>query len=305
MHQLLIGLIMLCSVAGAQVLPAKYATNDGRIALFLEATAEGLSAGLGIGHGLLLPIDAQLDSNQLTGTVGDDVRIEGTFEGDTLHLSLEQDGERQAFVLSHQVGKADVSDAAPLLDLLSLVPDTLTVREGTPLISFANFRSAVADSPSQPQTREDFAAMQDEERQSWFAALRRLRSGPTDLLQYALPMIETMPELLGFEWFDIDAALSYGTPPRMGMLLTVADSSEALAEHLRSREFEETTFEGVTIWQRQADGQVNIARREPGDPFVGPLGMAARIAVLPEHLLDDPLNGRYLSWQLSVSGSST
>ncbi len=116
-------------------------------------------------------------------------------------------------------------------------------------------------------------------------AWRRLQTGPQDLRSDALTMIASMDDLLGFEWFAIEQALGYGRPPTLGIVLAAQVDAERLGDRLARRGFASTVLHGVTIWHRNEDGRVNLAERTPADPFVGPLGMAARIAVLPDHLV--------------------
>jgi hypothetical protein len=273
-----------CS-ATAQTLPAKFVSDDGALALFLD---EGMAeAYLMLGYGFLFPVDAVLAGGTIEGTIGFDATLTGTLDGDTLHLTLRQNGTEETWTLSRQHGSARPRHDDALLALLEVVPDTPNARlGGIPGVGFANVGAALAlASGPRPSTREEFEALDDAARDSWTTAWRRLQSGPPDLHSGALAMIASMEELLGFEWFAIEQALGYGRPPMLGIVIAAEVDAELLGERLTRRDFAATALDGVTVWHRNEDGRMNMAERAPGDPFVGPLGMAARIAVLPGRLV--------------------
>src|SRR5690606_28795459 len=84
-----------------------------------------------------------------------------------------------------------------------------------------------------------------------------------------------------FDRLAIDRALSYGVPPGMVMLIDVDYDADSIAAALGARDFEQRDVNGVTVWHRYDDFQINLASREPADPFNGQLGGAARVALLP------------------------
>jgi hypothetical protein len=273
-----------CS-AVAQSLPAKFVSDDGALALFLGE--DMTEAHLMLGYGFLFPVEATLAGEAIEGTIGAEITLTGVPAGDALRLTLRRADVEETLTLSRQRGgTAPPSDDA-LLALLRLVPDTPNARlGGIPGVGYADVAAALAlASGPRPTTREAFDALEDGARDGWTTAFRRLQTGPQDLLSGALTMIASMDDLLGFEWFAIEQALGYGRPPDLGVVLAAEVEPDRLGERLARRDFAAAALDGVTVWHRNEDGRVNLAERAPGDPFVGPMGMAARIAVLPGHLV--------------------
>ena len=104
-----------------------------------------------------------------------------------------------------------------LLDMLALVPVGGVTNEDAPLWSFVDYRAleAARGIPS-PGSRVAFEADEESER-LWVNTYMRVMSGP---YFDALPvMIEEAPEVVGFDFFDIDRGLLFGSPPRTGMIL--------------------------------------------------------------------------------------
>jgi hypothetical protein len=277
--------------------PRKYVSDDGALTLFVARPTGAPEVHLMFGHGLLVAVDAELDGDVLEGTLGDDVSFRARLGDDAAHLTLRQDGVEESRTLPRQVGRAVAGDrieaapvppgAAPLLALLALVPDTANARlGGVPGVSYADYAAALEAGPGPtPGTRAAFESLTDEQRRRWTEGLRRVQVGPPDLRMHVFAMIESLDELLGFEWFAVRRALGFGRPPTLGTVLAVDVEAERLAERLAVRGFTAAQLGGVTVWHRQEDGQANLAERAPADPFVGPLGMAARVAILPGHLV--------------------
>ena len=266
-------------------LPAKFVSDDEALALFFDEG--GTETHLMLGYGFLYPLEATLVGDTIEATIGADVTLTGMLDGDTLQLTLRQDGVEEALTLSRRHGSAAAPSEDALLAPLEVVPDTPNARlGGFPGVGFADVGAALALAVGPiPSTREDFEALGDAARDGWATAWRRLPSGPQELRSGALTMIASMEDLLGFEWFAIEQALGYGRPPTLGIVLAAEVDAERLGERLTRRDFSATLLDGLTVWHRNEDGRVSLAQGEPGDPFVGPLGMAARIALLPGQLV--------------------
>ena len=288
MRYLVLLLLLNFTSAFAQTTPGKFVSAEEQISVFLEETPEGLIASLTPGYGVFNSFEVRREGNELSGTLEDGTHVTVVLEGDTLRLTPDGD-ETQVLVLTRQQADVPLADKTPLLSMLELVPDTVTARQGVPSVSFVDFGAALERSPVSPhapQTSADFAAMSPEAQRTWLKTLQNLRGGPPDLLPFLPMMIENMPDLLGFDWFDIGRALSYGTPPNVATLLAAAPDPDRLAEKLLERDFERTSYQGTTLWQKGEEGSIDIMSREPGDPFVGSLGKAVRLAVFPDFLAD-------------------
>ncbi len=92
-----------CSAA-AQSLPAKFVSDDGAFALFLDEVE--IEAHLMLDYGFLVPIGAALAGGTIEATIGADVTLTGVLDGDTLHLTLRRDGVEETRTLSRQHGGA-------------------------------------------------------------------------------------------------------------------------------------------------------------------------------------------------------
>jgi hypothetical protein len=269
-----------CSAA-AQPTPAKYVSADGAVALFLDGEGGG---HLMVGDGLLFPLDAVVTKDEIEATIGAEVAVVGRFEGDALHLTLRQGDVEETLTMTRRFVRSAIPSDGPLLALLAFVPDTAYARLGG--VGFVDLGAAqdVAAVP-RPSSRFDLEAMGDEERARWTTALRRVQTGPNELRVGAVPMIASLDELLGFTWSDIGGALGYGQPPAAGLVIAADVDAERLGDRVARRGFARSEIGGITVWHDGEDGRVSLADREPGDPFVGLLGMAARIALVPGHLV--------------------
>jgi hypothetical protein len=97
------------------------------------------------------------------------------------------------------------------------VPDHLDVYDSTPVISYADYRAIEAGRGIQTPTVQDFLDKTDASA-LWIAASTGLVSGP-DFVRNVFTGLERTPDLLGFSFFDIDRALTFGTPPGTGAIL--------------------------------------------------------------------------------------
>jgi hypothetical protein len=294
MRTLILLLVLSWSCATAQGLPTSFRSEDGTMTLYLEERREGLEARLMLAFGFLVPLDARLEGDELTA-MGDRVEVAGRLADERLTLTLRADGEERSWTLLRRHGGGTPPGGpppgdSPLLGALALVPDTIAAREGIPSVSYADLwaaRRAVGLAPL--RTREDLEALSPEAQAAWQRARLRVASGAPELQQHAPDQIARMPELLGFEWFDIEQALSYGSVPYMGTVLAAEVDAERLAQRLGERGFEVADDRGVTTWSVRGDGAQALGERETGDPFVGTLGFSVRLGVLPGYLV----NARY------------
>ena len=126
-------------------------------------------------------------------------------------------------------------DSSPFLDMLKIVPDTEQTRAGVPLASYADYRAIEqARGIDTPPTKADFDARNDTSK-LWIAATNGLMSGMR--LSYFLQYLDGMEDAVGFEWFDVDRALTFGQPPSMGNILVGDFDTDAIAEAFEARDF--------------------------------------------------------------------
>ncbi len=177
----------------------------------------------------------------------------------------------------------------PLLAMLALIPDSPTVRVTQGFgVSYVDYRAVEAVRGfKRPDPGTDFNLLSSDSQKLWFNAMARVRSGPT--LNYVRSYLTDIRRLVGFGWFDQDRALEYGLPPHTVKIIGGTFDASKIGTALGARDFQKVDVEGVTVWRRYNDAQINLKNREIGDPFGGDLGMAARIALLPGYVA----NARY------------
>lgn len=169
----------------------------------------------------------------------------------------------------------------PLIKMLALIPDNADTRAKIEGVSYADYQAL--------KTLQGIPAgkLDENTRRMYFRALRRLAAGLD--LSYFSAYVDSSVRLVGFYWLDVNQGISVGSPPRIATLISGTFESAAIGEALKVRDFEQSTVDGITLWHRFEDAQVNVSAREPGDPFGGNLGLAARIVLLPGYIA----NSRY------------
>lgn len=175
----------------------------------------------------------------------------------------------------------------PLLELLALVPDTAEVWDSTPIISYADYRVLEAARGISAPTKADFDNRTDTGR-LWLAAAGGLSAGFP--MEYLMQYLEGMEEAVGFGWFDVNRALTFGQPPSMGSVLAGDFDAERIAAAFEARGFTGSAAGDVTVWCGPAgcdEGMLmNLRSRNPANPFGGALGREEPLAVLPGLVLN-------------------
>ncbi len=176
--------------------------------------------------------------------------------------------------------------ADPLLALLAAVPDTAAVWDAAPIASYADYRLFEAARGIPTPTRADFDNGTDTAR-LWLAATNGLAAGFP--LQYFMQYLEGMEDAVGFGWFAVDRALTFGQPPGMGSVLAGDFDADKIAAAFTARGFTATAQDDAVLWCG-ADGcdglRQNLRERNPANPFGGALGRSEPVAVLPGLVLN-------------------
>ncbi len=176
----------------------------------------------------------------------------------------------------------------PLPILLRSVPTTPAFAPmQANIISFVDYRAIEAAADVGPvQSVADYRHMDAATRATWQAALLRVQAGPASFVNLVETRIEQMPGLLGFGYFDVDAALTYGADPFTGTLLYSADgdfSPVQTAAALMRREYRPRMVATGGAWGLGGDGMTDVTNMAMGDPFGGDVGLASRVAVFDSH----------------------
>jgi hypothetical protein len=187
---------------------------------------------------------------------------------------------------------AGADAASGLLDALSRVPDTPAVREQ--LVSYVDYRAVEAGRPGAARPAsfaelEPLLATDDPAAGLWMAAYMGIASGSTDLVRNLFHAGGEWPELLGFDFLQVDRELAFGAPPDDGVVLLGHFDPEAIGRALSARSFSGTDVGERTLWCGpegcQAGMAMNLAERDPADPFGGELGRRQPLAVSASDLL--------------------
>lgn len=271
--------------------PGKYVGREegDPLAVFLSETDSEVSGALMLDYGLLMPFEGVRSGNGFSGELlGADppTEVSGQRRGEELRFTISQGNEGQEYRLFLEKGAA-IRFETPLLSMLALVPDSVLARLGSPGVSYADYRAVErAAGIDNPEGASGYRALTEMQRATWSNALRRVGAGPPELLMDAEEQIERLPDLLGFEWFDIDGALTYGIPPESVTIVTVDAEPDRIGDRLRERDFETREVAGVTVWHKGEDGALDLSQRDFGDPFDANLGKSQRISLLAGQLIN-------------------
>lgn len=180
--------------------------------------------------------------------------------------------------------------ASPLLTMLGNVPqEAVYPQMNAPVISYADYRAIErANGVPNPASRAEFNLMDDSIQAWWQASLLRVHAGPPSFVNLTQDKIETMPELMGFDYFDMDQALVYGADPFVGTIVHSEDaafSRARTAAALAARGYDSRWSAAGAAWGKGGDGMTDIDNIALGDPFGGDVGLASRVAVLDRHTI--------------------
>ena len=189
-----------------------------------------------------------------------------------------------ALLLSPLSRAGDGSAASGLLDMLAAVPlAAAATQSGWATVRFVDYEAPFhVEGVSLLRALGDVGLLMTSVPLG--GILSRVAAGP-DALPYLYSSAGQMADAVGFEWLlHVDRSLEFGDPPAVGLLLGGDFDDAAMGAALQGRGFSLTNVAEVPVWHRFADGTVSLAARDAADPFGGHLGLAARIAVLPEML---------------------
>lgn len=162
-----------------------------------------------------------------------------------------------------------------LLDILNAVPDQMEFRES--IISYIDYR-AMVDARAGAATPESIEAMMNgdsDETSIYMATLMGINSGP-DFIQDLYTGGELWAETVGFEFFDMERAITFGNPPELGNIVVGDFDTDAIEAALSARDYTSSDLGDFVQWCGAVGCEngmnVDIAGRNPGNPFGGRLG---------------------------------
>jgi hypothetical protein len=182
------------------------------------------------------------------------------------------------FALSAQAQTEDI-EPHPLFELLAIIPDNLQTRDSNQYISYVDY-DAVENgraTPVNPETWDQFDLILELPLGAkWINSTRRIRSGPSEILQYLLLGGADMQSVSGVDFFEIDHAITFGAPPAQGTIFQGQFDVDAIETASLGRDYEQADINGVTAWcwiEGCDEGlKVNIVDRNPSNIFDPSLG---------------------------------
>lgn len=205
---------------------------------------------------------------------------------------------------------AQSDETPPLVDMLALIPDDAAVNEN---FSFVDYRAVTAarEGAATITSAEEFEALNADEsleRDLFWAAYFGIRSGPSDFLSNLRVVAEGMLEVTGIDPFSIEQALTYGSPPGMVDVYAGEFNQAQIAALHSLRGFSQNTTEGgLTLWcgNEECDGmQMNIADRNPANPFGGNLGRQQSLLVGDDVVASSASTARLEQMAAAIAGNS-
>lgn len=165
-----------------------------------------------------------------------------------------------------------------LIDMMALVPSSVGTLDGPDYFSYVDFRALDAARPDvvSPDNWEVWTSLDSRRFALWFANFSRYAIGSGGLAQN-LMQYNLMPDVVGFDFFDIDRYLNFGQPPDWGNLYVGEFDAQSIAEAHTARNYVATTIdEDLTLWCSEqgcdAGYEVNVEEVEPANIFGGDLG---------------------------------
>jgi hypothetical protein len=169
---------------------------------------------------------------------------------------------------------------APLREMLIRVPALPTNRD---LITFTDF-AAIETAYAPAERPEDWAALEawrnapEDAPENlpflvWWVVFQRLSSGES--MRY-LGIAGETPGLVGFDLFEIDQELNYGTPPQDTKQLAGAFDLDTVRSTFEERSYAQAARDDAELWCGEVgcEGglETNLVTRNPANPFGGDLG---------------------------------
>lgn len=181
---------------------------------------------------------------------------------------------------------------SPLLDLLATIPDTDEIRES--IISYIDYRAIKTTREGVPQYDSWADFLEDSENPSsalWLASIRGVSSGPS-ILDFLFVTGEEWQDTIGLEFFDINQAITYGTPPAQGQALIGNFNIEDIEDAFAERDYVAEDVDNFTLlcWEEGCDRgiDVDIQNQVRANPFGGNLGRREPLLVNDNLLINAP-----------------
>ncbi len=200
-------------------------------------------------------------------------------------------------VFAQEVPFEPGAEQPPLLEMLALAPDVpeaLNAAPYAPFLGYVDYRAIEQARPGVPTfpswaDYEAARAARDTDIRLWSVNSVRIQTGQ-DLYTY-LERSQDSAEVVGFDLFDVDRALTFGRPPAQGRILQGRYDAPAIEAAHVERGYVAGQNNGVVLLQR-GDGEpgnaIDVQGINLANPFGGEIGRMQPLAVTAEYLLSTP-----------------
>lgn len=164
---------------------------------------------------------------------------------------------------------------APLLDLLSFVPDT---PENRSMVTFGDMDAwYAATGYERIDSLDGIDALSDAQREATLFVLPT-QTLPPDALGLQYLRTDNLRERLGFNYFDAAQMLQAGQPPDLVTAVNVHADPAAIGAVLETAGYTATEANAATLYTLRGDYEIDMKDASP----VGRLGTLNRVAVIDE-----------------------
>jgi len=173
----------------------------------------------------------------------------------------------------------DDGGGTPLHEMLALVPLVSDVTEFE--LSYIDYRAVERARPgaAQPESFAEWVALRNSDDESlglWMAATSSISSGSGELTQSLFQFGAEWPEVVGFDFFDVDRELYFGRPPADATILMGEFDVDAIVDAFTARDFTAEDAGDFTLLCGSAGCDeglaTNLQTRNPANPFGGNIG---------------------------------
>lgn len=193
------------------------------------------------------------------------------------------------FISGGSIAQEETTEA-PLLQMLRLVPNNAIARSST--VGFSDFKAAELARPAIAgiESWQDYEAIKASEDSLkaglWTNSIPMM--GAANFANYLFAAAPDLPEVMGFDVFDIEQALTFGEPPTFADLIKGDFDETAIDTALTGQGFVRSELNGFPLWCAEAGcdagDRMNLENRNLANLFGGSLGLQQ-----PTVLADDVL----------------
>jgi hypothetical protein len=174
----------------------------------------------------------------------------------------------------------------PLLDALTIIPDTSASRTGELYYTDISAIQQAYPGATMPADLAAFEAADDAEtpddpffaEQVWWRIFRNISSGPQSMQMLAVASLqgEDVSGMIGFDLFQTTQLVGYGRPPENATVLYGDFDNDAIRAAYSDLGFAQADADDADLWCGpdgcESGTQVDPAGRLPSNPFGGNLG---------------------------------